>query len=536
MTDNINKPVVAEDSASVTKLETDKSVFFISLIVVAGLIVWAVFGASSFKAAGDAAFAYLTTDWGWFYILCMFSFVVFSVWMGCSRYGNIVLGKDGEKPAYSTTAWFAMLFSAGMGVGLLFYSVGEPLSHFMSPLGMEAGSAEAKAFALRKTFLHWGLQPWSGYCVMALGLAYIQFRKDKPGLISSVLIPLIGEERVKGPIGKTVDILAVFATVAGVATSFGLGTYQISSGLNYVFGIPANNIVLMVIVGTITAVLLLSTSAGLDRGMKTLSTLNLIFSIVLIIYMFLVGPKLAIMNGMVEGTANYLSNFLSDSLTVGAFSESEASWYGGWTIFYWAWWIAWAPFVGTFIARISRGRTIRQFVTGVLLAPTLAGIVWFSIFGMSAMGLNPADAQAAAGANISQSIYLVLEHFPFSQAITVLVIILLLTYFLTSADSATFVLGMFSSNGNLNPATSRKVMWALIQAGLALCLMIAGGEEGLNMLKTASICVAFPFAFILILSMISLVKGLNSELTNQEEMPKKAKEEAAIEVIASESE
>ncbi len=501
----------------VNKNATDKSVFYISLVVIAGLIGWAIMGAGSFKTAGDAAFSYLTTSWGWFYLLSMFSFVIFSIWICCSRYGGIVLGKDGEKPAYSTIAWFSMLFSAGMGVGLLFYSVGEPLSHFINPLGVESGSAEAKAFAMRKTFLHWGLQPWSGYCIMALGLAYAQFRKDKPGLISSVLIPLIGEERVKGPIGKTVDILAIFATVAGVATSFGLGTFQISSGLEYVFGIPRSNLVLILIVGTITAILLISTTAGLDKGMKRLSSANLVFSLILVAFMFIVGPKLAIMNGMVEGTANYLSNIVSDSLTIGEFSEKGSSWYGGWTIFYWAWWIAWAPFVGTFIARISRGRTIRQFVLGVLLAPTLAGIVWFSIFGMSAMGLNLADAQAAAGADISQSIFLVLEKFPLGQITTVLVIILLLTYFLTSADSATFVLGMFSSNGNLNPATSRKILWALIQAGLALSLMIAGKEEGLNMLKTASICVAFPFAFILIMSMFSLVKGLREEVKQAEE-------------------
>lgn len=511
----------------------DHSVFLISLIVVACLIAWGIMGAGSFKAAGDLAFHYLTTAWGWFYILCMLSFVIFSIWICCSKYGTIVLGKDDEKPTYSTLAWFAMLFSAGKGIGLMFYSVAEPLSHYVAPLGAEPGSAEAMSFAMRKSFLHWGVQPWSAYCVMALGLAYIQFRKDKPGLISSVLIPLIGEERVKGPIGKFVDILAIFATVAGVATSFGLGTYQINSGLNTVFGVPENNWSQFFIIFGITCILLLSISAGLNKGMKRISTFNLTLSVLIMLFMFLVGPKVAIMNGFVEGMGNYFANFVTDSMGMGAFSDSDASWYGTWTVFYWAWWIAWAPFVGTFIARISRGRTIRQFVIGVLMAPTLAGISWFSIFGISAMSLGYDTATTAiGGGDVSQAIFIVLQHFPFTTLMSILVVILLITFFLSSADSATFVLGMFSSNGDLNPQTSRKIIWALIQAGLALALMVAGGQDGLNMLKTASICVAFPFAFILILSMVSLVKGLHSERKFQDKKPNVRKEVKSTEVLS----
>lgn len=489
----------------------DQTVFFVSLVVVALVAVWGLAGAESFKAAGLAAFNFLTTQFGWFYVLSMASFVVFSVGICCSGYGNIVLGKDGEKPAYSLFSWFAMLFSAGMGIGLLFYSVAEPLSHYVSPPGMTPGSRDAMSFAMRKSFLHWGLQPWSAYCVMALGLAYMQFRRGKPGLISSVLIPLIGEQRARGVMGKCVDVLAVFATVAGVATSFGLGTYQINSGLNYVFGLEQNTTSQVLIVTGIGAILLISISAGLDKGMKRISTANLIGSLIIMAFMFCVGPKLAIINGMVEGIGYYLSGYVQDSLSIGVFSAQDASWYGSWTIFYWAWWIAWAPFVGTFIARISRGRTIRQFVTGVLLVPTLGGIIWFSIFGMSAMSLGFEQAQAAVAVDVSQSIFLVLEHFPLHQFISVLVVVVLVTFFLTSADSATFVLGMYSSNGDLNPATARKVIWAIIQIVLALTLMIAGGQSGLEMLKTASIAAAFPFAFILILSMVSTIRALRQE-------------------------
>lgn len=514
----------------------DHTVFMVSLVVVACLIAWGILGAGSFKAAGDMAFNYLTTAWGWFYIICMLSFVFFSIWICCSKYGSITLGQDGEKPAYSTLAWFAMLFSAGKGIGLMFYSVAEPLSHYVTPLGAEPGSADAMAFAMRKSFLHWGVQPWSAYCVMALGLAYIQFRKGKPGLISSVLIPLIGEERVKGPIGKCVDILAIFATVAGVATSFGLGTYQINSGLSMVFGVPENNWAKFFIIFGITCILLMSISAGLNKGMKRISSFNLGMSMLIMVFMFLVGPKIAIMNSFVEGIGNYVSNFITDSMGMGAFDDEQSSWYGAWTVFYWAWWIAWAPFVGTFIARISRGRTIRQFVLGVLLAPTLAGLSWFSIFGVSAMSLGFDVGQAAlAGGDVSKSIFIVLQHFPFTQLMSILVVVLLITFFLSSADSATFVLGMFSSNGDLNPKTSRKVMWALIQAGLAFSLMMSGGEDGLNMLKTASICVAFPFAFILILSMISLVKGLRTEKKFLEKKPSKAEKEGKSTQIVSQA-
>lgn len=294
---------------------------------------------------------------------------------------------------------------------------------------------------------------------------------------------------------------------------------------------PFNGVAQICIVAGITAVLLTSIAAGLEKGMKRISSINLTMSVLIMAFMFIVGSKLAIMNGFMEGIGNYFSHFVKDSLSTGAFYAEESKWYGGWTIFYWSWWITWAPFVGTFIARISRGRTIRQFVIGVLVAPTLAGISWFSIFGMSAMSLGLDNAQAAIAVDVSQSIYIVLEHFPFSTVMSVLVVILLITFFLSSADSATFVLGMFSSNGNLNPKTSRKIMWALIQGGLALSLMIAGGKEGLNMLKTVSICVAFPFSFILIMSIMSLVKGLRSEVQGKQIQQK---EEVAVKPVTNE--
>ncbi|MGL4859550.1 MAG: BCCT family transporter [Enterobacteriaceae bacterium] len=485
-------------------------VFYISILVVVCIVSMGVFWPEQFTRVGTGLFVYLTRHFGWLYILVMFSFVLFTLYLLFSPYGNVVLGPDGEKPAYSLPVWFAMLFSAGKGIGLLFYGTAEPLSHFISPLGAESGSPEAMSFAISKSFYHWGLHPWSGYCVMALGLAYFQFRKGKSGLISTLFIPLIGEKRAKGAIGQCIDILAIFATVGGVATSFGLGTYQINSGLNFLFGVPQDNQARMWIIVAVTALLLTSISAGLNKGMKTLSLINLILSIVIMALVFLLGPKLLIVNSFVEGLGNYLGGFVSSSLQLGAFSAKESSWYSNWTVYYWAWWIAWAPFVGTFIARISRGRTIRQFVIGVLLAPTLASCLWFAIFGTTAINVG-VEVGLEAIKDTSTAIYLVMQQYPLSQLLMLLTIILLFAFFLASADAATYVLGMFSSHGALNPATSRKILWGVIQAALALILIVASGSDGLRMLQTISIAAAFPFIFVMILSMISLLKVLRTE-------------------------
>lgn len=488
-------------------MKKNNSVFIVSLIIVFAIVLWGLFSPSSFEATANGLFNFLVGNFGWFYLVSMFSFVVFSIWIALSRFGKIKLGPDDSVPEYSFISWFAMLFSAGMGIGLVFWGVAEPLNHFMAPLGLEAGTKEAASFAITKSFFHWGLHPWANYCVLSLALAYMQFRKNKPGLISSIFIPLIGEEKASGPIGKMIDILAIFATVAGVATSLGLGTLQINSGLNHMFGIPENGTVQIAIVVIVTILFMISAITGLDKGIKILSNVNVTLAGILIVISFIVGPTLLIINSFTEGLGLYVSGFIRDSFHIEAFGDS--TWFGWWTIFYWAWWIAWAPFVGTFIARISRGRTIKEFVFGVLAAPTLGSFVWFATFG--ALGINlGTEVATEAIQSTPTAFFVVMQNYPLGGLISMIAILLLCTFFVTSADSATFVLGMMSQHGNLNPDNKRKVIWGIIQSALALALML-GSANALGMLQTASIAAAFPFAFVMLFGMVSLVKVLKTE-------------------------
>ncbi len=483
------------------------AVFAISLFITLAITIWGIIQPEQFKAVGDSSFSFLVSNFGWLYLLVMTLFVVFAIWIGLSKYGKIKLGPDDSEPDYSLISWFAMLFSAGMGIGLVFWGVAEPLNHFVAPLqgiGIEGGTQAAKDFAIMKSFVHWGLHPWANYAVLALALAYMQFRKNKPGLISSVFIPLIGEERVKGPIGKTIDILAIFATVAGVATSLGLGAMQINSGLNMKFGLPENNLVLIIIVAIVTVLFMMSAITGLDKGIKFLSNLNVGIAGLLVILTIIVGPTLLIFTNLFTGLGAYAKDIVMDLNPFG-----KADWYGWWTIFYWAWWIAWAPFVGTFIARISRGRTIREFIGGVLLAPALASFIWFATFGTTALEKLNLNQATEAIKNTPTALFVVMEQYGgMGSIISIVSILLLCTFFVTSADSATFVLGMMSTDGNLNPGVKTKVTWGVIQSALAIALMLSGG---LKMLQTISIVAAFPFVFIMFFAMISIVKALKND-------------------------
>lgn len=492
--------------------------FVISLIIVGALVVWGLALPKSFEAVATSVNSFITTNFSWWYALIMTSFVVFCVWLGFfSKYKNIKLGPDDSKPEYSFLTWFAMLFSAGMGIGLVFWGTAEPLNFFMAPISsIEAGTPAAAEFAMKRAFLHWGLHPWANYAVLALALAYMQFRKNKPGLISSIFIPLLGEEKVKGPIGMTIDILAIFATVAGVATSLGLGAMQINSGLNMLFGIPENNTVLIIIVVVVTAMFMTSAITGLDKGIKILSNTNVVLCTILALACLIVGPTRDILNTLVEGTGGYLQDFIHDSFANGAYSDS--GFYGGWTIFYWGWWIAWAPFTGTFIARISKGRTIKEFIAGVMLVPAFVSIIWFSIFGM--LGIHTGTEVAAeAIQNTSTALFVVLKQYPMGAVISMVVVILLCTFFVTSADSATFVLGMLSSYGDLNPTTKRKVIWGVLQSLTALALMLFTAN-GLNMLQTMSIVGALPFSIIMLGTMLSTSKALKAERRESLNPPK----------------
>ena len=493
-------------------MKKDNTVFIVSLIVVLAIVAFGLLTPDAFSDVAGGVFDFLVGNFGWFYMITMTSFVVFSIWIAFSKYGKIKLGKDDSKPEFSLFSWFGMLFSAGMGVGLIFWGVAEPLNHFVYPLvGIEPGSVEAANFAMRKSFLHWGLHPWAAYSVLAMSLAYMQFRKGKPGLISSIFIPLIGEERARGPIGKSIDILAVFATVTGVATSLGMATLQTTSGLGHLFGVAETDTTRIIVISVITVLFMISAVTGIEKGIKWLSNINVTLCGILIVLVLTVGPTVLIINNFTLNVGGYFQNLIAESFAINVFSEAQ--WYGWWTIFYWAWWIAWAPFVGTFIARISKGRTIKEFVLGVLFAPSFVGFLWFSVFGTVAISQGLEFGEAAAAVT-ETAYFIVMEQIPLGYFISLITVVLLTTFFVTSADSATFVLGMMTSEGDLNPSVKRRLTWGLIQSALALSLMLASADA-LGMLQTASIAAAFPFAFVMIFGMISLVKALRQDVRGE---------------------
>lgn len=483
----------------------DNSVFNISLIIVLAISLWGIISPKTFGVLAGNMFSFLTDKFGWFYLIAMFFFVVFMLFIAFSKYGSIRLGDDDSRPEYSYISWFAMLFSAGMGIGLVFWGVAEPLNHYLYPMGMAGGTVESANFAIFTSFLHWGVHPWANYAVIALPLAYMQFRKGKPGLISSIFIPLLGEEKVAGGIGKFIDILAVFATVAGVATSLGLGVLQINSGLNYLFGIPINNLVHIIIIVVVTILFMASAISGVDKGILFLSNANVAIAFGLMILTLILGPTMKIINSLTNGIGAYLSGFVRESFNISAFGDN--GWIAGWRIFYWAWWIAWAPFVGVFIARISKGRTIKEFILGVSIVPAIGSFIWFAIFGATGISLGPEIAAEAIQVT-ETAFFVVMKHIPLGSIISFVAIILLCTFFVTSADSATFVLGMMTRNGELNPDTKTKVIWGIVQSLMALALMLSGG---LQVLQTGSIVAAFPFAIVMVFACISFVKALKTE-------------------------
>lgn len=494
-----------------TAKKEDNRVFYISLAIVLPMCLWAVLSSETFSKAADKTLSFLTNDFGWLYLISMLLFVIFAIGLIFSKYGNIKLGPDDSKPEYSTSSWFAMLFGAGMGIGLIFWGVAEPLSHFVELKGnIVPGSIQAADFAIESSFLHWGIHPWAGYSIIGLSLAYFQFRKGKSGLISSILEPVLGK-KIDGWMGIAIDVLAVFATIAGIATSLGLGTMQINSGLSYLFNMPNNAVTQIIIIAIATFVFIATAVSGVDKGIKAVSDLNLILALIVTVAAFLVGPTLEIINSFTNSLGNYAQYILSDSLAIGAYSDN--TWTNKWTVFYWAWWIAWAPFVGTFIARISRGRTIREFILGVMGAPALASFIFFAIFGNMGINLVLGEGMPLAeiqniASDVSIAFFAVMSNYNFGFIISIITIVLLITFFITSANSATFVLGMFTSQGDLNPTNKKKIMLGLLQSFLAVVLLLTGG---LNALQTSSLVAAFPFIFIMILAAISLVKELKKE-------------------------
>lgn len=484
-------------------------VLLVSATIIAVFVIAGALAPDWFAAAADRVFMYSIHNFGWFYLLSTFGFLAFAIYLAFSKYGKIKLGQDHDEPEYSTITWFAMLFSAGMGIGLVFWGAAEPLSHYLSPPeGAPGASPEAARLAMRYSFFHWGLHPWGVYTIVSLVLAYFQFRKGEKGLISAAFIPLLGN-LARGKIGKSIDILAIIATVFGVATSLGLGALQINGGLRHVTGIPNSTTAQVIIIAIVTVLFLISATTGLDKGIKLLSNSNLTLAVVLMLFVLLMGPTSFILDTFTTTLGGYLQNIVAMSLRLTPFTQG--TWVGEWTLFYWAWWIAWAPFVGTFIARVSRGRTIKEFVLGVLLVPSLFGFIWFSVFGGTGLHLQifkHVPLAETAKRNVEATLFSMLEQLPLGTLIAGIATLLIITFFITSADSAIFVLGMLSSEGKANPANKVKFIWGVLQSSIAIVLLISGGLGGL---QTASIIAAIPFAVIIIGMCVSIMLALTKD-------------------------
>lgn len=480
-------------------------VFYISALLVALFVLWGAISPDSLSRLAEDALGWMITNFGWFYMLITAFFVLFVIVLAISPYGNIRLGKPDDRPEFSWLSWIGMLFAAGIGVGFVFFGVAEPLLYYLdTPAGIEPGTKEAATAALRYSSYHWALHPWAIFSIVGLTLAYVQFRKGRPALISSAFYPLIGR-KTDGWMGQTIDILAVLATCTGVATTFGLSAMQISGGLSYITPLPNNIWVQLVVIVIVTIAFMISASTGLDKGIKILSNVNIAVAGLLLLFIIIFGPTLFIAENFVTTLGGYISNLIPMSLTLTPFSDSD--WLGKNTIFFWAWHISWAPFMGLFIARISKGRTIRQFMTGVLLVPSVIAIIWFTAFGGTALNLEingPGGLAELVTSDVELALFATLEGLPFTTITSIIAVILIFIFFITSADSATYVLGAMTSRGSLVPSMSIKLVWGLLIAGTASVLLLSGGG-GLDALQTASIIVALPFAVIMILLIISVL-------------------------------
>ncbi len=483
------------------------NVFWITVAIVLAAVIFGVSAPESFEEATGNLQAFLTSAFGWYYLILVTIIVVFCVFLIFSPVGAIKLGKPDEKPEFSKGSWFAMLFSAGMGIGLVFWGAAEPLSHFMDPPLAEGGTAAAHKEAMRYTFFHWGIHAWAIYAIVALSLAYFQFRKDEPGLISATLKPVLGK-KVEGPLGTVIDVLAVFATVVGVATTLGFGAAQINGGLSLLWDVPINFTVQLIIVVIVTVLFMISASTGLGKGIKYLSNANMVLAIALFVLMFIAGPTILILNMFTDTLGGYIQNIVQMSFRIAPLNEEHRSWINGWTIFYWAWWISWSPFVGIFIARVSRGRTIREFIIGVLLLPALVSFIWFAVFGTSAIEVQNAGNIDLTSFATEEVLFAIFSEMPWSTLLSIIAITLVCTFFITSADSATFVLGMQTTYGSLTPPNSVKLTWGVAQSTVALILLYSGG---LQALQNSLIAAAFPFSIIIVLMMISLYRSLTKE-------------------------
>lgn len=496
-----------------------------SAAVILAVVVWGLVSPATLGALFDEALRAITVYFGWLYLWVVLGLVGFALFLAFSRYGELKLGGEDDEPEFSLPAWFAMLFAAGMGIGLVFWGVAEPVSHYVTPPpGVAPRTPEAANAAMRYAFFHWGLHPWAVYSIVALGIAFFTFRRGQPALISAATasLPWAGWRRLS----PLIDALAVVATAFGVAASLGIGALQINSGLARVFGAPVNVTAQVLIIVVTTALFLTSAVTGVTRGIKWLSSLNLAVALALMLAVFIVGPTVGIIDTFTTTLGSYVSEFVRMSLRTTPFRDS--GWVGDWTVFYWAWWMAWSPFVGLFIARVSRGRTIRQFILGTVLAPTLAGFAWFAVFGGTALHLEifkGVPIAQAVQADVATALFAMFDALPLGALMSLVATVLVLVFFVTSGDSATLVLGMMSSGGDPEPRARVKIVWGLLVAGIAASLLMSGGIKAV---QTATIVFALPFSLVIVLLAVALWRGVRddhaAEVRRERELRRKVRE------------
>ncbi|SDU98789.1 choline/glycine/proline betaine transport protein [Microlunatus sagamiharensis] len=487
--------------------------FWPAAVIVLGFVAFTLVAPGSAEALFLSLQEGIVSNFSWYYVLVVAFFVGFSLFLGFGPFGGIKLGKDADEPEFSTASWFSLLFAAGMGIGLVFYGVSEPLSHFVSPRPGVTGSEDQLAQqALTQTFLHWGLHAWAIYVVLGLALAYAIHRRGRPVSIRWALEPLLGD-RVRGGWGNVIDVVALVGTVFGVATSLGLGVIQIGAGLESAGLVESSVVEQLAIIAVITAVTIVSLVTGVTRGMKILSNFNLVLAAAVLVFVLVVGPTQFLLRDFVQSIGAYLQNVVGLSFNITAQQGAAGEeWQGAWTTFYWGWWMSWAPFVGIFIARISKGRTVRQFVAGVLLVPTSLTFLWFAVLGGAAIHQQTDGAGGLVGADgsvdVEGSLFALLGGLPAGTVLTFGAILLIGVFFVTSSDSGSLVMAMIASGGDLEPRNWLRVFFATAASLLAVALLLTGG---LNALKTAAITTALPFSVVLLLTCWSTALAFTRE-------------------------
>lgn len=485
-----------------------KPVFWPSVFLITAMIITTLLLGDQAEEIFSTIQSAITDNAGWLFVIAVNVFIVFSLFIAFSRFGDIRLGGKDAEPDFSTMAWFAMLFSAGMGIGIMFWSVAEPVFHYLSPPMAEGETVEAAQQAMNLTYLHWGFHAWAIYAVVGLSLGYFAFNRGLPLSFRSVFYPLIGD-RIKGWMGDVIDVLAVLATLFGLATSLGLGVLQVSAGLNHVFGLPDNIFLQVGIIVAITGVATVSVVLGIDKGVRVLSELNVRIAALFLLFMILVGPTIFIMDSFIQNFGGYFSSVATFSFWTESYAGTN--WQGSWTIFYWAWWISWSPYVGMFIARISKGRSVKEFILGVLIVPSIVTFLWMSAFGSSAINLEMngiGNLGDAVNNNVATALFVFLEQFPLGMITSVIAIVLILSFFVTSSDSGSLVIDGLTSGGKLDAPVGQRIFWAQTEGLVAAILLIGGG---LSALQTASISTGLPFVLILLLMCYSLRQGLSRE-------------------------